>query len=405
MAFSFKKTAAAAMAIICTASMCGCMDSGYIGSINGIQIRNGMYLSYVMSAYSDGHTEVTEAKSEAGDTSEVADLYVETIDGKNAKDWIKDEALNSAKRYAAVKTLFNENGLSLTADDTKMVNDYINSMWDNEDMYAQYIYGTDTMGEYYDSIGIGKDSMKEIQTAQLMEERLFMYYYDAEGEKAVSIDEINAYLKENSANVKYIEMPFDDKYGLNLQEEAEIQAVKDKAQEYVDRLNGGESFIEIQYEYDLQNARNEAAVEAENALEDETGEALTDEEFDAYIQEAYDSATTEKKATVEELEKVIDKESSSLDEGLTEFIWNLPDDGKAALYTTDDAVYVVVRDDITTKTDWIEGSKAGILEKLKGDEYRAFLDDAAKSYSVELDDYLVNTKYSPENVKGINENK
>ena len=86
MAFSFKKTAAAAMAIICTASMCGCMDSGYIGSINGIQIRNGMYLSYVMSAYSDGHTEVTEAKSEAGDTSEVADLYVETIDGKNAKD-------------------------------------------------------------------------------------------------------------------------------------------------------------------------------------------------------------------------------------------------------------------------------------------------------------------------------
>ena len=37
MSFNFKRTIAAAATIFCTVSMCGCMDSGYIGTVDGIQ--------------------------------------------------------------------------------------------------------------------------------------------------------------------------------------------------------------------------------------------------------------------------------------------------------------------------------------------------------------------------------
>ncbi len=398
MSFSFKRTVAAAAAIICTVSMCGCMDSGFIGKIDGVEIRNGVYLSCLMSSYSNGYTEVSETNSEAGDTSEIADLFVETIDGKDAKQWVKEDALRQIKRYVAVQRLFEEKGLSLTAEEQKAANDNVNAIWDESDMYAQYIYGTDTMGEYYDSVGIGKDSIKEIQTNNLMEEKLFLAIYDTNGEKAVTDDEFNTYLKENYANYKYIELSFDDKYGLNLKEEADIQAVKDTAQSYADRLNGGESYIEIKYEHDLYNAQNKAAVDAEDNWTKES-----EKDLDTTIQEAIDSATATKAATVEELENAISKDSSSLDEGLTEFIWNLSDDGKAALYETEESIYVVVRDDITKKDSWKSANKITILDKLKGEEFETFLEETSAGYSVELDSYLVDTKYAPDKIKGINE--
>lgn len=401
MAFSFKKTAAAAMALACTASMCGCMDSGYIGTVDGIQIRNGVYLSCLLTAYNSGYTEVTETRSEAGDTSEVSDLFAETIDGKDAKEWVKEEAFSQLRRYAAVRHLFEEMGLSLTDEDTKEVNDYVNSLWDTEDFYAQYIYGTNTMGEYYDSIGIGKDSMKEIQTFGSMEEKIFHELYEGDAETAVSEEEFNTYIKENYANVKVLEVPYDNYEGLNLQDEAEIQAVKDKANGFAERLNSGESFIEIQYEMDLYNAQNEARVEAEDALE--TGTAETPEDVDAYIQEAVDAVTVEKKETIEELEQTLNKESDSsgYDMLLTEFIWNLPDDGKAYVYEDEYSSYVVVRDDITTKEAWKEENEHSVHHTLRDEEFEAYLDEAAAAYTVEFDDYLVNTKYAPDKIRGI----
>lgn len=397
MSFSFKRTMAAAAAIVCTASMCGCMDSGFVGSIDGLQIRNGVYLSYVLTAYGNGMTEVTEANEEIGDTSEVSDLFTETIDGKDAVEWVKGDALTQIKRFVAVQRLFEEKGLTVTAEDQKEVSDYVNSLWNESDFYAQYIYGTDTMGEYYESIGIGMESMKDIQMNNMMDEKLFLHIYDTNGEKAVSDADINTYLKGNYANYKYIELPFEDKYGLNLKDEADIQAVKDTAKDYVDRLNNGTSYLDIQYEHDLYVAQNKAAVDAEDNWTKDSGK-----DQDVAIQEAIDAATAEKHATVEELESVISKASSSLDEGLTEFIWNLADDGKAATYETEQSIYVVVRDDITTKDSWKSDNKLGVLDEIKGDEFEAYLDEVSASYSVDLDSYLIDTKYAPDKIKGIN---
>ena len=400
MSLNFKRTIAAAAAIICTVSMCGCMDSGYVGTIDGIQIRNGVYLTSLLSAYGEAYSTVTDAKEDAGDTTEIEDLFAENIDGQSSVEWIKEYALDDIKSFIAVQRLFEEKGLSLSSEDTADINDRINTLWNESDFYSQYVYGTDTMGEYYESIGIGKDSMKEVEIFTSMEEKLFLSIYDENGDKAVTQEEIDAFLTENYANVKYIELPFEDKRGVNLKEETEIQAVRDKAQSYVDRLNDGESFIEIQYEFDLETAQNEAEVKADDAYSSEV--AAENPDKDAYIQAAIDAVTVDKYANVEDLEKFISKDSSSLAEDLTEFVWNTAADGKAVLFENEESVFVVVKDDVTKKQTWIENNKSNILNEIKGEEFDAYLEETASGYTVNFDDYLVNTKYSPDKIKGIN---
>ncbi len=407
MSVNFKRSIAAAAAIMCTVSMCACsVDNGYIANIDGTDIRTGMYLSYMLTAYDNSVTEVSEVKADMGDTSEVGDVFLETIDGKEAKQWIMDETLDLVKRHIAVDRLFDSKGLTLTDEELGEINDDANETWATESINyfgytfsVQQMYGTDSMGDYYESIGIGKESHKELKINELKEEKLFLALYSKGGESEVGDDEINTYLKENFANVKVIELPFDDKYGVNLSKDEDIQAVKDKAQDYYDRLLGGESWIDVMYEHDLEVAKNEAAVEAEFALEDEDAEKPAD--LEAYLQEIMDNVTLNKAENIEEIETVISKESSSFDEEVTEYIWGLSDDGKVTKYELEDCVYIIARDDITTKQTWKENNNLSILNELRSEDFEAMLDSTAASYAVTKNDDLINNKYAPDKYEPI----
>ena len=126
-------------------------------------------------------------------------------------------------------------------------------------------------------------------------------------------------------------------------------------------------------------------------------------DYDKYVQDKIDAATAEKKESAEDCEQYIRKDSSSLNEKLTEYVWNTSADGKATLFENEEenCVYVVVRDDVTTMKTWLETQNEGILHGIKDDAFDEMLKSTYDSYSVELNDYLVNTKYAPEKLRGI----
>ena len=404
MALTFRKYAALTTALVCAASMAGCADNGYMGTIDGFQLRNGIYLSLMTTAHTNGTNNIYDVKEEAGDTSEIADVFSETIDGVNAEQWIKDETLKLSKRYVAIERLFEKEGLTLDADKVSAVNADMKETWDSESLNyygftipVETVYGYPTLGEYYESIGIGLDSLKDMELNVLKEEALFLEIYGNNEETKVSDVDIDAYLLENYMGVKYIEVPYDDYFGINLTDEAEIQALKDTAKSYVDRYNNGESYIDIYYDHALMLAQNEAMAEAEEALEEEGAEMPDD--FDAYIEEAKKGATAEKAESIEELQYVIAKEDSSLSDELSDFINKTPEDGKAYYYESELSSYLIIRDDVTTNTKWKEDNKLSILSELKYDEFYEYLAAASESYTVELDSYLVDTKYAPHSYK------
>lgn len=457
MSHKIKKLAAASLAIVCAASMCGCSDSGYIGTVNGIQIPNGMYIFYVaVNGYSEAANKITDELGDSLGTAEVT-VFNNTIEGKTASAWLKDHAVEKLRRYAAIEELFTNNGLSLTAEEQTAIDENIKALDDDLGYYAQYYGlpdGITSFGEHYESMGIGKSSLRLISENSYKEDHVFLNQYDADGLTPVTDDEINSYITENYAAVKLLKLTFTDYQGITLKDEADIQAVKDLAQAYADRYNSTGDWSEIQYDFDLRQAQfdawvnaddeyaemkegsSEAAADTSSAAESQsdtsvstaeaqsgTAEAAPEEngnstgtifqkpvvntsdaEYNKFAQDAIDAATAELK-DVDSLEQFIKKDSSTLPEKITEYIWNAPADGKATLFTDEEnnCIYVVVRDDATTMESWKTSQHESFLHELRDDAFEELLKGIYQNYVVDLDDYLVNTKYAPEKLRGIGE--
>ena len=93
MSHNYRRFIAASCAIVCAASMTGCSDSGYIGTINGMQIPNGIYIyDLQLTAYNEASSKIKEEKGDSLGTAEVT-VFAETIDGKPASAWLKDLSL------------------------------------------------------------------------------------------------------------------------------------------------------------------------------------------------------------------------------------------------------------------------------------------------------------------------
>lgn len=402
----FRKIIAAGLAVVCAASMSGCADNGYIMSVEGKQIRNGIYISNAMGAYNSAMSKVQDIREEEGITTEIEDLFKENVEGKSASDWIKAETIDKIKRSVAIEKLCEKNGIALTDDEKNAISADVNSMWTEENYYAQYFYGFDTMGEYYESVGIGKDSLKETYMVSDLLNKLFLKYYDKDGITPVSDADFDAYLKENYAAVFVLELEYNDYEGLMLdpeEEAAEIQAIKDRAQSYADRINkSGASLAQIQYEFDLLQAQNDARVDAEDTYDEELSEDEKTMTREEYAQAAIDAATAEKAESDYKVTKYVSKDSSSLSTEISNYVWNAADDGKATVFETEkNSICVIVRKDITSEDEYKTDNRSSILSEMKSDDFEDVLKAEYANYTVETNDRLINGKYAPEKLKGL----
>lgn len=406
MRFGLKKAAAAVLAVVLAASLCGC-DRGYIMTVDGMDIRNGVYLSYLRTAYSMAGEEFEKQNSETSDDDTAADdtsepatpITKEEIDGKSGSQWIKDETMKSIRRFVAIQRECEELDITLTEDEIKDINTSLTETWDNENQYVQYLYGYKTMGEYYESQGIGQESMREILRVNKLQEKLFMYFYGKDGEYEVKESEINDFLKENYATVKLLSLSYTDASGNKLEKDEDKKAVKDDAQKYADRINKGDKPVDVFYEYNLAKAEEAAKAKAEKDYKEDNEDKLTKEEW---IKKQVEEADIKKAESEEELDRVISKESSSFDEKTTEYIFNAPSDGKATIFETENGVYLIVKEDITEKSKWKEDNNENILNEIKGDEFQGKLDIYGQNYDVDADESLVNKKYGPEKLNTSN---
>lgn len=403
---SLKRAAAAVLAVVLATSLCGC-DRGSLMTVDGMEIRNGVYISLMQSAYNNAETELKEQQetsditsdTSAGETSsteskESVPITKEEIDGKSGSQWIKDETMKAVRRFVAVQRKCDELGIALSETEMNELNTNVNGVWDNANDYVKYIYGYETLGEYYESQGIGKESYKEIQRVSELQSKLFMHYYDKGGELEVKESEINDYLKENYASVKLLNIAYTDASGKTLEKDEDKKAMKDKAQALVDRLNKGDDPVDVFYDYNLEKAEESAKAKAETDYKEDNEDKLTKEEW---IKKQVEAAGIKKAESADDLDQFISKESSSLnDEKLTEYIFNAKSDGKATLFEAEKAVYVVVKEDIAKKTKWKEDNNERILTLIKNDDFKSMVDLFGQNYEVVADENLVNKKYGPE---------
>ncbi len=380
----FKKSCAAALcgAMVLTAAGCGNTTATAL-TIDGMDIRAGIYIYYQMDALNEAATLLSEEQPELDMYAEGFDITDYSVEGTPVKDWIKNKTVELCKKHVAVNKLFDEYGLSLTAEETAEIKSYVSGLWTEENVYAQYIYGVDIIGEYYESLGIGEQSYKDITTTNYKQEAVFEHIYGDGGTQAVPVDELDMKVATTYAQVKSFE----------------IDPEVNTPQTYLDMLNGGMSFAEVEQAYNKDEAV--AGIEADMADAAANGEEYTGtlpEEIEVPLSDEADLLSIvgvdENYPSADYVSAVFEMangESKIITSTVTS---SSPTAGEAS---TSASYYLVTRMDITADEAVMEEYRSTTLHNMKDEEFEATLKTSADGYSVSENAAAIK-KYTVENL-------
>ncbi|MBO5266967.1 MAG: hypothetical protein J6B08_06690 [Ruminiclostridium sp.] len=363
-----KKAAASILcgAVALTACSCG-NTTGTALTIDGEDIRAGIYIYYQSNALNDAVTALEEEQPELDMYAEDFVLEDQTVGGLNINEWVKNKTIEYCREYVAVNKLFNEYGLSLSDEELSEINTNTNTLWTEENMYAQYIYGVDAMGEYYESIGIGKESYKDISTAGYKRSAIFDHLYKEGGSLAVSADELSAKVVADYALV------------LSMEIDAEIAS----PETYLEMLNSGKTFSEVHQAYTKEDTIKRLEADIAKAEADGT-------EYTGTRPEELEVPLISEK----DMQTIVSKDSTTPSESYVTDVFAMTA-GEAKIITVSETTtaadgtettamsyYLVKRLDIAADAEVMEEYGETALHSLKDEEFNTTMKTAGSAYSV-----------------------
>ncbi|WP_418825195.1 hypothetical protein [Ruminococcus sp.] len=387
MAKAKKITAALTAALLCTASLTSCSDTSYVMTVGDSKINAGIYIYNELTEMSYQMTMMYYQKGIK------KDYFDQKVDGKAFDEYLSDYALTATKEYAAVVDKFNELGLTLSDEDIKSINDSISSTWDSQ-------------GEFYESEGISKESVKLALKGSKMREELFDHYYAEGGEEAVSDDEMVKYLDDNYLRYKSISF-------------AKTKASTDSSSSATDSSTDSAAA-----------ANEEAKAKRDEFLEKAQGVSFDD--FDSIIDEYNDYVASKKAAdsssatdsdssaadssTASDTDSSTDSSSSAPDPYANEKMMNygtMDDSQKdttngkilkevsgmstdvATAYEDDNAYYILIKGDIKGRdTEYAKDNHEDLLKEMKSDEFQKKLTSWVEKLDIKVNNKAIK-RYTP----------
>lgn len=347
----FKRISAAAAASVMALSLASCgKDTTWGANIDDVSLRAGMLIYFQSNAVSEANQYLAEGET---------DVLNITIEDKPSRDWIKDEVVKDMREYVAVEKKFDELGLSFEDSEKQVVSNSIDQWW-------EYI------GEYFESIGVSKQSYLDAALNSEKRSKIFDYYYAEGGELAVSDEDIKNYLLENNTRIKFISMPLKDGEGNLLKSEGKAE-LKEKAEGYIERIKGGESFEAVEDEYNKY-------YESLTAAASDTGEQAagdTAEETDAAEEETPEVSYG----------TIITKDSTIPSQKAAEAARGL-NVGDCVLVEDDDNeyYYIVTKIDLFADETYFDTQKSSAMHALKDEEFDGTVSGWTEGQNVELNE-------------------
>ena len=421
MAKAKKITAALTAALLCTASLTSCSDTSYVMTVGDSKINAGIYIYNELTEMSYQMTMMYYQKGIK------KDYFNQKVDGKAFDEYLSDYALTATKEYAAVVDKFNELGLTLSDEDIKSINDSISSTWDSQ-------------GEFYESEGISKESVKLALKCSNMREELFDHYYAEVGEEAVSDDEMVKYLDDNYLRYKSISFAktkastdssssaTDSSTDLA---DAANEDSKAKRDEFLEKAQGVsfDDFDSIIDEYNDYVASKKAsdsssaadsdssASDSSTASDDTSSVAESDTSSIASDDTSSVSDSTADSSTVaSDTDSSTDSSSSAPDPYANEKMMNygtMDDSQKdttngkilkevsgmstdvATAYEDDNAYYILIKGDVKGRdTEYAKDNHEDLLKEMKSDEFQKKLTSWVEKLDIKVNNKAIK-RYTP----------
>lgn len=446
--FKWKKAAAvfAAAAVVASCTACSTFGSStaYAVTIDGVQLKAGVYIYYSYASYME-LTQTLQKENSELDVDDDKVVKKQTMDGVSAETWIKNKTMEYCQRHVAIAKKCEELGLELDEEQKTAVSDNIETFWEAN-------------GETYEKNGISKDSVTQILTNTYLTDEVFLYYYDVDGEEGVTEDELKEFYEENNARVRYIQFNLTDGNGEELDDAGKTD-MKHMVEDYLGELEAlkgdneamDEEMDTIQSEYNayVTSISEEAAAATATSATDEEGneipaETTTTTETTAAVEtttvasedtaaatetvgEGESAETTIASEAEEEVMTTAAEESAAEDETTTttapyaneriiakvttdedtdpedvtytpsekayNFIFDEAELGVPAVVEDENAYYLIVRRDITermTEDDlWTEDQMKSVISSKYADAFENMLDSWCDEQTVEKNDRAI----------------
>ena len=371
---NFTKILSVVLAIILTLSLASCSFSKqYSYKTDDVELPIGVYIFSLYTAYSqaEGYAQKSdlydsEKKTYDGDKSFLK-IEITDDDGKKATadEWIYEEADKQMKNILATYKVFNELGCTIDEATAENYEKQCKEYWDNGP-YASYgAQYKNPYSEIFEPLGVSYDSfyLASFYSAA-MQEAIFKAMYDEGGTKAVSNKDLTKFFTDNYTSYTYFsanlfteatedEASAEDTLS-NTEEAAasvplsdtEIQKYKDSFAGYVDDIKNGAKAEEVVSEYmkDFEVAEDTSVTQVENLDNASIGEDIKTE-----ILNLKEGTASYKIIGDDDTSKVI------------YFFYKEPIDNQIENYIEDDT------------------NKTSLLQELKGDEFKDYIDDLAET--------------------------
>ena len=421
MAKAKKITAALTAALLCTASLTACSDTSYVMTVGDSKINAGIYIYNELTEMS---YKMTMMYYQNGIKK---DYFNQKVDGKAFDEYLSDYALTATKEYAAVVDKFNELGLTLSDEDIKSINDSISSTWDSQ-------------GEFYESEGISKESVKLALKGSKMREELFDHYYAEGGEEAVSDDEMVKYLDDNYLRYKSISFAktkaSTDSSSSATDSSTDSAAAaneeaKAKRDEFLEKTQGVsfddfDSIIDEYNDYvaskkakDSSSATdsNSSASDSSTASDDTSSVAESDTSSTASDDtSSVSDSTADSSTAASDTDSSADSSSSAPDPYANEKMMNygtMDDSQKdttngkilkevsgmstdvATAYEDDNAYYILIKGDVKDRdTEYAKDNHEDLLKEMKSDEFQKKLTSWVEKLDIKVNNKAIK-RYTP----------
>ena len=187
------------------------------------------------------------------------EIFDAKVEGMRVYDWVLAEAQDLTRQHLAVKSMLTQFGIE---PDSELLADTLAS--------ARNDYRTHE--QFFRAIGVAESSLAMTYRAAADQIALFRGLYEEGGPFEIPQSELNAYFDENFLRgqelIFFKEMPTftgeetDEELAeaIAANEEAN-EELRELAQEFLERLEGGEAFEQLQYERDLMFSPNPELVD------------------------------------------------------------------------------------------------------------------------------------------------
>ncbi|MGN0592352.1 MAG: hypothetical protein ACI4JQ_03810 [Ruminococcus sp.] len=401
---NWKRIAAAAAAAAMVGSLAACgSNTAYAFTIDGEQVKAGVYIYYSYVAYNDAITTLTEQNEEL-DTTDDKLVKEQVIDGEDTLTWIQHKAQDYCEEQVAVNKEYEAAGLALTEEEIGEIDDTLESFWASS-------------GEAFEQNGISESSIREVIEYTYKASNLFLYYYDIDGEEGVTEEEVHDYYVENNARVQYVRFDLVDGNGEAL-DDAGKKEIEDMVDDYlaaVKKLDDEDEIIDemntIQEEYNayVTSISEEAAAATATSATDESGNEIAttttttttaaDETTTTTTTVPYANesivvrATTDEKTSEEDI-------TYSPSKAVHDYIYNEAKINEPDVVYDEEsnAYFLIVRYDIEERMNeddiWTEGRKTNLVSEMFSDAFQEKLDAWCDAMNVEVNESAIK-RYDP----------